>query len=133
MSGNHGRISDIRDDERAGLITINGEIIRGARGLFEKPARPGEVFQRLLQPGGPIPGTESILVRATELWKWLGVEMDDPNGSSEKYVIRTFQRVPDEMANGLAVELRLQSLRNPRKINTVTLLPTGTIGFIGHR
>lgn len=133
QSGSHGRVTDIRDDEEAGLITINGEIIRGATGLFEKPARSDEVFQRLLQPGGPTPGTESILVRATDLWKWLGVEMNDPNGSTEKYAIRTFRRVPDEYTNGVAIELRLQSIWNPRKINTLTLLSTATVAFAGHR
>lgn len=131
----HGRITDIRDDEESGLITINGELIRGAGGdgLFEKPAYPNEAIQRLLQPGGPIPGTESVIVPAPELWKWISVEIDDPDGAAEKYVIRSFRRVHDDEIDGEAIELRLQSTWNPRKFNTVTFLTTGSITFLGHR
>ena len=57
------RITDIREDEASGLITINGELLGYASGLFEKPVYPGEVFQRLVQPGEPAPGTESVMVR----------------------------------------------------------------------
>ncbi|OAN40335.1 hypothetical protein [Mycolicibacterium iranicum] len=129
----HGRILDIRDDEASGYIVINGELIRGASGLFEKPALPGEVLQRLLQPGGPVPGTESILVRANDLWKWVGVQMNDPNGSPEQYLIRTFRRVHDDEINGEAVELKLQSVWNRQKVNTITLMASATVSFHGHR
>jgi hypothetical protein len=133
QAANHGRITDIREDEASGFITINGELIRGASGLFEKPAYPGEVFQRLLQPGDPAPGTESILVRAEHLWKWIGVQMNDPDGSGEQYILRTFKRVHDEETGGEAIEVRLQSMWNPKKTNTMTLVPNATIGFKGHR
>jgi hypothetical protein len=65
----HGRITDIRDDSPpAGMILINGELIRGGTGLFEKPAHPWEPIDRLLQPDDPPPGTEFRLVRGDELW-----------------------------------------------------------------
>ena len=32
------------------MIIINGELIRGRTGLFEKPAHPGEPIDRLQQP-----------------------------------------------------------------------------------
>jgi hypothetical protein len=73
-----GRITDIREDETSRMITINGELIGERSGLFERAAHPWEVMQRLLKPGGPVPGTESTLVRAEELWKWIGVDMNDP-------------------------------------------------------
>jgi len=129
----HGRITDIRCDEATGLITINGELIQGADGLFEKPAYPAEAIQRLLQPGGPPPGTESVIVPAPELWKWIGVDIDDPDGTAEKYVLRTFKRVFDDEINADAIELRLQSKWNPKKSYTATMLITGSITFLGHR
>lgn len=129
----HGRITDIRDDEATGYITINGELVRGASGLFEKPANPGEVFQRLLQPGDAPRGTESILVRAEHLWKWIGVQMDDPNGGPEKYILRRFRRAHHEETDGEVVEVLLQAVWNSNKTITATLLPNATIGFKGHR
>lgn len=133
QAARHGRITDIRCDETSGLITINGELIRGAGGLFEKPAYPHEAIQRLVQPGGPTPGTESVIVPAPDLWKWIGVDIDDPDGSDEKYVLRTFKRVHDDEIGAEAIELRLQSKWNPNKFNTLTMLVTGSITFIGHR
>ena len=59
--------------------------------------------------------------------------MNDPDGSSEQQIIRTFRHVHDEEIGGEAIEVRLQSMWNPKKTNTLTLLPSGTIGFKGHR
>ncbi len=42
--GYRGRITDIREDEATGMITINGELLGEQSGLFEKPARPWEVM-----------------------------------------------------------------------------------------
>src|SRR4051812_44825489 len=119
-----GRITDITEDEASGMITMNGELIGEQSGLFEKPAHPWEVMHRLAKPGDPAPGTESVMVRGDQLWKWLGVEFNDPNGSAEKYIIRTFRRVQDEEIGGEAIEVKLQSKWNAKKINTMTLLPT---------
>lgn len=127
------RITDIRDDEASRMITVNGEFVGERDGLFEKPAHPGEVFQRLQQPGGPVPGTESILVRAAELWKWIGVDMNDPEGSAEKYLLRTFRRVHSDETGREAIEVRLQSKVDPRKVRIMTFKPDGTVGFKGHR
>lgn len=128
-----GRITDIRDDEASRMIILNGELIGEKSGLFEKPAHPWEVMQRLLKPGGPIPGSESVLVRAEELWKWIGVDMNDPEGSTEKYVLRTFRRVHSDETDREAIEVRLQSKTDPRKVRILTFKPDGTVGFKGHR
>ena len=128
-----GRITDITDDESSGTIRINGELIGEKGGLFEKPVYPPEVIQRLVMPGDPVPGTESIMVHAGELWKWIGAPFNDPNGSLEKYILRTFKRIHDDELDGEAIEVKLQSTSNPKKINTMTLLTTATIGFTGHR
>jgi len=75
----HGRITDIRDDSPpAGMILINGELIRGGTGLFEKPAHPWEPIDRLLQPDDPPPGTEFRLVRGDELWMGRSPDMTEP-------------------------------------------------------
>ncbi len=71
------RIINIRYDEAAGLLIVNGEFVGDMSGLFEKPAYPGEIFQRLVQPGEPAPGSESILVRGEHLWRWTGAKMND--------------------------------------------------------
>ncbi|WP_368834105.1 hypothetical protein [Mycobacterium intracellulare] len=128
-----GRIIDIQDDEASRTITVNGELIGEVRGLFEKPAYPGEIFQRLAQPGEPPPGEASILVRGDELWKWIGSQMNDPAGSGEKYILRTFRRVQDDEIGGEAIEIRMQSMRNPKKTRIDTALPSATIGFKGYR
>ncbi len=127
------RITDIRDDEVSRTITINGELIGEANGLFEKPAHPGEIFHRLAQPGEPPQSESSILVRGEELWKWIGSTMNDPGGSGEQYILRTFRRVQDEETGGEAIELRMQSMWNPKKTRIDTALPSATLGFKGYR
>jgi hypothetical protein len=132
QAANHGRITDIREDEASGMITINGELIRGASGLFEKPAHPGEAIYRLLQPGDPAPGTESIWVRGVELWKWIGEQMDDPHGSTEKYILTGFRRANDPEL-GEIIQVKMQSMRNPRKLMTADITLDATARFDGHR
>jgi hypothetical protein len=127
------RITDIRDDEASRTITVNGELIGEVSGLFEKPAHPGEIFRRLAQPGEPPQNESSILVRGEELWKWIGSKMNDPGGSKEQYILRTFRRVQDEEIGGEAIELRMQSMWNPKKTRIDTALPSATIGFKGYR
>src|SRR5690606_14997448 len=134
QTARHGRITDIRDDPPpAGLIIINGELIRGGSGLFEKPARPWELIDRLVQPDDLPPGTESRLVRGDELWKWLQVELNDPHGSAEKYLLRTFRLTHDDDFNREVVEVKGQSTWNPKKVITLTFLPEAVIRFDGHR
>ena len=127
------RITDIRDDEASRTITVNGELIGEVSGLFEKPAHPGEIFQRLVQPGEPPQGEESILVRGEELWKWIGATMNDPDGSGEQFILRTWQRVHDDEIDGEAIEIRVQSVWNPQKTVTHTALLSSTVGFKGYR
>lgn len=127
------RITDIRHDEASRTITVNGELIGEVSGLFEKPAHPGEILQRLLQPGEPPPGETSILVRGVELWKWIGATMNDPDGSGEQFILRTWQRVHDDEIDGEAIEIRMQSLWNPKKTVTQIALLDSTVGFKGYR
>ncbi|YCU36914.1 hypothetical protein ACRYGU_08465 [Mycobacteroides abscessus] len=127
------RITDIRDDEASRIITVNGELIGEVSGLFEKPAHPGEIFQRLVQPGEPPQGEESILVRGEELWKWIGATMNDPDGSGEQFILRTWRRVHDDEIDGEAIEIRMQSVWNPQKTVTHTALLSSTVGFKGYR
>lgn len=130
----HGRITDIRDDPPpVGMITINGELVRGGAGLFEKPAHPWEPIDRLVKPDEPLPGSESRLVRGDELWKWLQVEINDPHGSAEKYLLRTFRRIHDDKLDTEVIEVRGQSTRDRKKVITLTFLPEAVIRFDGHR
>lgn len=128
-----GRVIDIYDDEASRMITVNGELIGGASGLFEKPAYPGEIFQRLLQPGEPPPGEASILVRGVDLWKWIGATMNVSELGGEQFILRTWRRVHDEEIDGEAIEIRMQSLWNPKKTVTQTAMLDSTIAFKGYR
>lgn len=132
QSGYRGRITDIREDESTFTLAVNGELV-GANGLFEKQARPWDPFDRLVQPGEPTPGTESRLVRGEELWKWLQVQVDDPHGSTEKYILRRFRRLHDQELDREVIEVVGQSTRNPTKTNTMTFPADTTIVFRGHR
>jgi hypothetical protein len=130
--GYRGRITDIREDEATCTITFNGELL-GQVGLFEKQAHPWDMFDRLVQPGDPIPGSESKLVRVKDLWKWTGLDMNDLEGSPEKYVLRAVRRVHSDETGAEAFELHLQSKRDPRKVHIATFRPEGTVSFAGHR
>jgi hypothetical protein len=130
----HGRITDIRDDPPpTGMIIVNGELVRGEAGLFEKPAHPWELIDRVVQPDEPLPGSEFRLVRGDEIWKWLQTEINDPHGSAEKYLLRTFRRVQDDEFNCEVIEVKGQSTWDPKKVITMTLFPEAVIRFDGHR
>ena len=132
----HGRITDIRDDPPqtgTGMILINGELVRGGSGLFEKPAHPWEPIDRLIQPDEPPPGSEFRLVRGDELWKWLQVEINDPHGSAEKYLLRSFRQLHDDEFDREVIEVRGQSTWNSKKVITLTFLPEAVVRFDGHR
>lgn len=73
------------------------------------------------------------MVHAEELWKWLGVEMNDPEGSGEMFVLRTFRRVHSDITNSEAIELGLQGKTNPQAARLMQMKPKGTVGFKGHR
>lgn len=134
QAARHGRILDIRDDPPpAGMIIINGELIRGGAGLFEKPTHPWEPIDRVVQPGEPPPNSESRLVRAVDLWKWLQVEVNDPEGSAEKYLLRTYRRHHGDELDREVIEVIGQSTWNPQKTNTMTFSPDAKIIFEGHR
>jgi len=127
------RITDIRDDEASRMITVNGELLGEVSGLFEKPAHPGEIFYRLAQPGEVPQSESSILVRGVELWKWIGATMNDPDGSGEQFILRTWRRVHEDEIDGEAIEIRMQSMWNPKKTVTQTALLDSTVGFKGYR
>jgi hypothetical protein len=127
------RITDIREDEASRMITVNGELLGEVSGLFEKPARPGEILYRLAQPGELPQSESSILVHGVELWKWIGATMNDPDGTGEQFVLRTWRRVHDDEIDGEAIEIRMQGLWNPNKTVTQTATLDSTISFKGYR
>lgn len=132
-TGYRCRITGIREDEAACKLTLSGELLGAESRSFEKEAHPSELFERLGQPGEPPQGGESRMVYAEELWKWGGVDMNDPDGSAEKFVLTTFRRVYSDEINGEAIELGLQSRHNPHKVRILQMKPRGTVGFKGHR
>lgn len=131
-AGIRGVITDLQDEEAERLITINGEVDDG-EGLFYHHARPDEVVDRLIQPGDPVPGTETIMVKGKELWKWIGETMNDPYATAEKYTIRTFAHISDPESGDPAIELKMLSQTNSRKLLTAHLTPNATVGFAGCR
>jgi hypothetical protein len=72
-------------------------------------------------------------VRGEELWKWLQVQVDDPHGSTEKYILRRFRRLHGQELDREVIEVVGQSTRNPTKTNTMTFPTDTTIVFRGHR
>lgn len=130
--GNHAVITDLEENEDARSITINGEFV-GEEALFYHEASPQETVQRMVQPGDPIPGTESIMVRGSELWKWIGDTFNDPGGSGERFRIRTFRRITDPATGDEVAEVKMLSLSNPNKILTAHVKLNATIGFAGCR
>ncbi|WP_123025107.1 hypothetical protein [Mycolicibacterium stellerae] len=126
------RITDIRDDEASRLITVNGDLIGEVSGLFEKPANPGEVLHRLVQPGEPPQNESSILVRGDKLWKWIGATMNVAD-QPEQFILLAWQRVQDDEIDGEAIEVRMRSVWNPRKTVTQTAMLDSTIAFKGYR
>lgn len=132
VGGIRGVVTDLQENEDDRLITINGEVDDG-EGLFYHDAPPNEFVARLLLPGDPIPGTETIMVKGSELWKWIGEPLNDPNGSGEKYTILTFRRISDPETGEPLVEIRMQSQTNRMKQVTAYIEPTARIAFDGCR
>ncbi|MFE9328146.1 hypothetical protein ACIHDR_43080 [Nocardia sp. NPDC052278] len=131
-AGSHALITDLKEDESTRLITINGEFV-GEEALFYHQAPPHETVQRLVQPGDPIPGTESIMVRGSELWKWIGATFNDPQGTAEQYRIRTFRHIADPVTGEPIAEVEMNSLRHSSKVLTIHVKLNATIGFPGCR
>jgi hypothetical protein len=123
-------ITDLQEDESARTITMIAELPDGT--VLKKEAHPGEVVQRLAQPGERPPGTETKIVKGVDLWKWLGVQMNDPGGSPAKYILRTFRRVNDP-EHGEVIEVKMNNTLNPKNIQILTLKLDANIGFEGHR
>ena len=126
-----GTVTALEEHEKSRIITIHGVLDNGEP--ITKKSRPGEMVDRIAQPTDPVPGTESVMVHADEMWKWLDVEMNDPEGSGEKFILKTFQRIQSADLGGEAIELRMQGKVNPKEIRILTMKPKGTIGFKGHR
>lgn len=131
-AGIRGVVTDLQDNEAERLITINGEVDAG-EGLFYHHARPDEVVDRMIQSGDLTSGAETIMVKGSELWKWIGETMNDPHGSGETYTIRTFAHISDPETAEPVIEVKMVSQVNSLKILTAHLTPTATIGFAGCR
>jgi hypothetical protein len=59
--------------------------------------------------------------------------MNDPDGSGEQFILRTWRRVHEDEIDGEAIEIRMQSMWNPKKTVTQTALLDSTVGFKGYR
>jgi len=133
-TGHRALITEIEEDEASRILTLHGRLLGADKGLqFKKPAYPNKLFERLAQPGEPPQGGESRMVYAEELWKWLGVDMNDPEGSAEKFILTNFRRFHSEDTDSEAIELRLRSKTNPNETRILHFKPKGTVGFKGHR
>lgn len=134
-TGYRALITEITEDEDARTLTLHGRL-QGDEGLlFKKDAYPNEMFERLGQPGEPPQGGESRMVYVEELWKWLGVEMNDPEDprSGNKFILANFRRFHSEDTDSEAIELRMRGKTNHRELRTLHMTPRGTVGFKGHR
>ena len=69
------------------------------------------------------------MVYSEEMWKWLNVEMNDPDGSGEKCILKTFRRIHNDETDWEAIELGMQSKLNPEVVRIRTMKPKGTIRF----
>jgi hypothetical protein len=125
------KVTDFEDHESSTIIAVQVEFANGESGV--KNCRPWDMVDRMVQPGEPPEGSESIMVHADEMWKWLNVDMNDPEGSGDKYILRTFRRVHSDETGQEAIELRIQGKVNPQEVRICTFKPKGTIGFKGHR
>ena len=129
-TGHRALITEIHEDEASRTLTITGKLLGADEGvLFKKQAYPNELFERLGQPGEPPQRAESRMVHAEELWKWLGVDMNDPEGSAEKFVLKTFRRFHSDETDSEAIELGLQSKQNPLTVRILHMKPKGTVGL----
>lgn len=126
-----GTVTGFEDHEESRIITILATLDNGEP--CAKKCRPWDTVDRMVQPGEASPGSESRMVHGEDLWKWLNVDMNDPEGSPEKYVLKTFRRVHSDDTDSEAIEVKMQSKRDPRKVRILTLKPKATIGFKGHR
>jgi hypothetical protein len=124
-------ITDLEEHEQSRTITLHGILDNGEP--TKKKSRPWDMVDRIAQPGEPAPGAESRMVHAEEMWKWLHCDMNDPEGSGDMFVVKTFRRVHSDETGGEAIELRMQSKVNPKELRICTFKPKGTIGFKGHR
>lgn len=124
-------ITELEEHEKSRIIIVHGVLDNGEP--ITKKSRPGEMVDRIAQPNDPQPGTESVMVYAEELWKWLDVEMNDPEGSGQKFILKTFSRIHSDETGEEAIELRMQGKVNPKEIRILQMKPKGTVGFKGHR
>ena len=134
-TGYRALITEIEEDEAARTITFHGRLFGEDGLLFKKEAYPNELFERLAQPGEPPQGGESRMVYAEELWKWLGVPMNEPGdpGSDHKFTLTNFRRIHSDDTDSEAIEIQLRSKKNPQEIRTFHMMLRGTVGFKGHR
>lgn len=135
-AGYRALITEIEENEASRILALHGRLLGADEGLlFKKEAYPNELFERLGQPGEPPQGGESRMVYVEELWKWLGVEINDPEdpSSADKFILTNFRRFHSEDTDSEAIELQLQGKINTRETRILHMSPRGTVGFKGHR
>ena len=134
-TGYRAIVTQIDENEEARMLTLHGRLQSDEGLLFRKDAYPNEMFERLAKPGEPPQGGESRMIYVEELWKWLGVEMNDPEHpkSGNKFILTNFRRIHSEDTGSEAIELRIRGKTNSQELRTLHMTPRGTVGFKGHR
>jgi hypothetical protein len=84
-------VTALEDLEDARQIRVTVEFTDGSFGQMEFP--PQKQVRRVVQPGEEPSGM--VMVSGDNLWKWVGTNMNDPEGGSEKFLITGFKRSPD--------------------------------------
>ncbi len=69
------------------------------------------------------------MVRGDELWKWLNVPLNDPEGSDRQYILRSCERIQDK-ALGDLIRIKMQS---GDIVNTSDVFCDATFSFVEHR
>lgn len=115
------------EHEQSRIITVHSIAQTGEP--LAKNSNPGELVDRFLEPEDGPSGCESRMVRADELWKWIGVPLSDPDGSGLRYTIRSFERINDAQFGGM---IRIGMCRRDR-VNTSDFLCDATFSFVEHR
>ena len=123
----HATVDHLEEHESSRIIIVHAHAPNGEP--FSKKSRPWELVDRLAQPGDRPPGRESRMVRGDELWKWLNVPLNDPEGSDRQYILRSCERIQDK-ALGDLIRIKMQS---GDIVNTSDVFCDATFSFVEHR
>lgn len=81
-------VTGLQDLERSGQIKVTVDFDDGSKG--EMKLYPNKKLRRVVQPDEEPGGT--VMVSGDDLWKFVGENFSDPQGSGDKFVITGFKR-----------------------------------------